>query len=620
MKTTRIPFWASVRRDIASGFALVRKGGARLLGIVFAMQLVVLLVAFPILRWLFREALRASGMTALDLGGLTSTAGLPLTVGLIILLCTLAFWLMALQFTIVVVILSRLTGPGTLSVREVLGEVGRVSRKLIRPSSFPLLCYLFLLLPLTGFGFTSAFIQGIAIPPFITGELFKSIPSAAILVIFLLVLGILNTRFALTVPLFVLTDATGGQSSRLSWKLLHGLQELVLVVSVAAVLLGASLATGALALVTLIPTAISDALSPEASPVVAAYSLGAAQVVALLLTGLVTTLVSAVLVVFLRRRAYLLPAEHLRQELLAAAVPDAGSSPARKTSNRAPLFITTAALALALVLGTGAIVSMEKIADHPKTLVLAHRGFSDGGVENTISGLEAASRAGADLVEMDVMQSKDQQFVVMHDANLKRLTGKDLAVKDLTLKELTAMTVRDLEDNEDRIPTLAEYITRAQELNMQLLLEIKFSGAEPEDHVQQLVNELEDLGALQQNIYHSLDKPSVHRLKTLRPDLTVGYTMAFAAVDVPDTIADFIVVEEWTATPDIQEAAANAGLGFMVWTVNKASKQTGFLRGGVDGIITDHPDTALKSRSTMENETGMVNILQDAITRFVVVF
>lgn len=223
-------------------------------------------------------------------------------------------------------------------------------------------------------------------------------------------------------------------------------------------------------------------------------------------------------------------------------------------------------------------------------------------------------------MEIDVMQSRDNRYVVMHDPNLKRLTGQNLAVKDLSLAELTVLEVKDAAGHQDSIPSLPEYIARARELDMPLLIELKLSGAEPADHVGQLVAELEALDALDRNIYHSLDKPSVERLKRLRPDLTVGYTMAFAAVDVPDTSADFIVVEEWTATPEMQAAANKAGLGFMVWTVNSVKQQQGFLRSDVDGIITDHPDTALSARSTMAGQTGLVNVLLDALTRFVVVF
>src|SRR5690606_16889906 len=118
-----------------------------------------------------------------------------------------------LQFTALVVLLR---WPH-LTLRGFLGQLGRVARKLLRPRSVPLLVYLFLLLPLTGFGFTSTFTRGIAIPPFISGELAKSPASGIGLAIVLVLLVLLNIRLSLTVPAFVLT--TGDRSSRASWRL-----------------------------------------------------------------------------------------------------------------------------------------------------------------------------------------------------------------------------------------------------------------------------------------------------------------------------------------------------------------------------------------------------------------
>ena len=45
------------------------------------------------------------------------------------------------------------------------------------------------------------------------------------------------------------------------------------------------------------------------------------------------------------------------------------------------------------------------------------------------SGSQSRCQAGADQVEFDVMETKDGKFVVMHDANLQRLAGKNLKSK-----------------------------------------------------------------------------------------------------------------------------------------------------------------------------------------------
>ena len=42
---------------------------------------------------------------------------------------------------------------------------------------------------------------------------------------------------------------------------------------------------------------------------------------------------------------------------------------------------------------------------------------------------------------MDIQETKDHQFIVMHDFNLRALTGVNKRPNQLTLKELTNMNV-----------------------------------------------------------------------------------------------------------------------------------------------------------------------------------
>lgn len=106
------------------------------------------------------------------------------------------------------------------------------------------------------------------------------------------------------------------------------------------------------------------------------------------------------------------------------------------------------------------------------------------------------------------------------------------------------------------------------------------------------------------------------QLKTLRPNLTVGYIMPFAGFGVPDTLADFLVLEESAATPAMQQRVEDAGLGYFVWTPNTKESINLYLREGADAIITDHLDWALASREAMDQETGLAGRLYDMMAAF----
>lgn len=608
-------FWRSTLTLVVEGLRMVHRGGWRLGGVLLISQLVILIVSLPIIHWLFRTVLRSAGMTGLDLGQLNVSGRIPLTItiGSILVIVLLAQWLVSLQFAVLIVALEH-TDHGTApSMRGFGSALLRVMRKLARPSSLPLLAYLLLVLPLAGFGFASILTQGITIPQFVTGELQKSTSGIIMYSAFLLVVGTANARLAATLPVFVLTDASGRQSTKASRLLTRGLDGLQIVVAVTVVAIATTVVGLVVAGVGLIPTALSDRLTPGASPVVAAFSLGAVQVVGAVMAGLVTAWISAILIQYVRDRRSEIPHEWVRPAAEHRVPPT-------YSERRWGLTVQGTMLLVALLLGFSNISQMVDVQDEPDTLVLAHRGYTPGGVENTLGSLRTAAEVGVDLVEMDVMQTKDGQFIAMHDVSLGRLTGEQLDVKDLTFDEITRMTVRDRSGHKELIPSFAEYVALADELNMPLLIEIKLSGAETPDHVDRLVAELEELDLLERNIYHSLDAPSVARLKEIRPDLSVGYTMAFAAHEAPDTPADFIVVEQWTASDRVHESAKRAGLGFWVWTVNDEPSYREYLRDGVDGIVSDRPDRILEARTEMGDETGLAATLRDAFTRWVTVF
>ena len=67
------------------------------------------------------------------------------------------------------------------------------------------------------------------------------------------------------------------------------------------------------------------------------------------------------------------------------------------------------------------------------TPIVAHRGASKAAPENTIPAFHEAWQQGADAIEGDFHLSKDGVIVCVHDANIRRYTGKNLQVRKLTL-------------------------------------------------------------------------------------------------------------------------------------------------------------------------------------------
>ena len=79
-------------------------------------------------------------------------------------------------------------------------------------------------------------------------------------------------------------------------------------------------------------------------------------------------------------------------------------------------------------------------------LALAHRGDWSEAPENTLAAFQAAARAGADMIELDIRRTADDAVAVVHDPTLERIWGSPLAVVDATLADLAGLGIPTLVD------------------------------------------------------------------------------------------------------------------------------------------------------------------------------
>lgn len=86
--------------------------------------------------------------------------------------------------------------------------------------------------------------------------------------------------------------------------------------------------------------------------------------------------------------------------------------------------------------------------------IISHRGEHDNRrvLENTMAAFLRAAEAGCWGLELDVRWTRDLQPVVVHDDNLRRVFGIDLAVAEIDLQELQQCC--------PQIPTLAQVVER----------------------------------------------------------------------------------------------------------------------------------------------------------------
>jgi glycerophosphoryl diester phosphodiesterase len=451
----------------------------------------------------------------------------------------------------------------------------------------------------------------VAVPPFVSEELSKSGTGSLLYGAFTLVVFYLNLRLILTLPLLGTTSAGVWRAFVTSWRLTRW-RSLRIVGLLIILVIPAGLVGVLLALVTLAPTIAADRVRPAASPLLAAFGLSVWQISIFVITALLTIMIVQSLTAMMRDWLKRLPEDHRHTPTV-----NSYSEPTHVTARRRKQLWGLAAAATVMAFAATSVVNyqtMVKLADTEETEIVAHRGFIAGGVENTLPALQAAAKAGADRVEFDVMETKDGKFVVMHDANLQRLAGKNLNVKDLTQDELTKITVR-ADGMEAKIPTLEEWIQLSIQLNLPQLLEIKLHGGETPDLVPRLLAVLDHAGVTDSYTYHTLSGEVVDELKRLRPELVVGFIVPINFGGVPKVKADFLVIEQQSYSDQFIHQAWAAGYNVIVWTVDDEQQMRQYVNAAVDGIISDRPDLGVKARTDIAEDKGLTGRLSDAIER-----
>jgi glycerophosphoryl diester phosphodiesterase len=202
--------------------------------------------------------------------------------------------------------------------------------------------------------------------------------------------------------------------------------------------------------------------------------------------------------------------------------------------------------------------------------VCAHRGHSVAAPENTLPAFEAAVTLGATVLEIDVVLTRDDEIVLMHDEILDRTTNGKGRVSDHVLaaiKQLDAGAWFDPKFGGTMVPTLAEVIDFARAKEVGLLIEIKErlrSGLIRE----RLGQRLTEMRAENEVLVISFDHVSLVRLReafpALRTELITHARHLDLAVLAKQADAASVSIEWNMFHPDDARALHEAGIGVRV--------------------------------------------------------
>lgn len=249
------------------------------------------------------------------------------------------------------------------------------------------------------------------------------------------------------------------------------------------------------------------------------------------------------------------------------------------------------ALLVLVVIFGGATIANNHVylqgEDDQRPITISHRGVADNnGVQNTIPALEKTHRLHPDYVEMDVHETRDHQFVVMHDENLKELTGVNKAPYQLTLKQLTRLTARE-NGHSAKVASFDQYLNAAEHLHQRLLVEVKTTPHDSPGMLKRFDQQYGQRLKRDHDQVHSLDYGVVAELKHRDPTLPVLYIQPYN-LSYPNSQADGYSMEYSTLNFDFIRQAHRQHKQVYAWTVNQPSLMKQMIYDHTDGIITDN--------------------------------
>jgi glycerophosphoryl diester phosphodiesterase len=245
-------------------------------------------------------------------------------------------------------------------------------------------------------------------------------------------------------------------------------------------------------------------------------------------------------------------------------------------------------------------------------LVAAHRGGALLWPENSLLAYRNALSLGVDLLETDVHLTADGEVVVLHDPTLERTTTGAGAVRDARRTDLALLRLRarDGSATQEPIPTLDQLLALLRPGPHELLLEIKvgpqrqpYAGIEAET-----LARVRAAGVLDRVVVMAFEADTLRRVRALEPSvrlaLIVSRTRVTGDGGGPDTPARWAIeagathlaIDHRVIDAGVVASAHRAGLKIAAWTVNDESDLRRVLDLGVDVVITDRPDLALRLR------------------------
>ena len=234
--------------------------------------------------------------------------------------------------------------------------------------------------------------------------------------------------------------------------------------------------------------------------------------------------------------------------------------------------------------------------------IIGHRGIPSLAQENTLAGSILAYEKGANMIEMDIYLSADNQIVVMHDDTIDRTTNGTGKTQSFTVEQLQKFVVDgNTAFKSETIPTLEDYFKEFKDKDVILDIEIKSSASAKIEA--ELKNLIEKYDMADQVFVITFSESHMTLMRNTLPNISVGYLTGAITLNEKEPLATLEAVLkkiQGFATsynpsyasnslgPNLMRAASYRGLTIWPYTINNNADLHNYILYGTYGITTNY--------------------------------
>lgn len=249
-----------------------------------------------------------------------------------------------------------------------------------------------------------------------------------------------------------------------------------------------------------------------------------------------------------------------------------------------------------------------------RPLIIAHRGASAYAPENTLSAFRKAVQMDSDGIELDVQLSKDGHVVIIHDLTVNRTSNGNGKVKNLTLKQLKDLDFGSWFSREfknEPICTLEEVFYYLKDYEGLINVEIKKEWLQFSSIEKKVAELIAKFNLRNRTIVSSFSTLSLLKIKRIDKNIQTGilYSSSTNRLILFAKFFKMDAIHPWYQNVNryMKKIAARNNIKINTYTVDDPVEMKKLANIGVEGIITNVPDVALKELNIISRAHNDLN-------------